>query len=65
MNVQKTLPIMCKRKTTEKKKMNLQNESRNKRQLKYRKMNADWRGKRFYYRKTRSASSSLITVYKL
>ena len=32
MNVQKTLPVMCKRKSIEEKKMNLQNESRNKRQ---------------------------------
>lgn len=32
MNVQKTLSIICKRKPMEEEKMNLQNESRNKRQ---------------------------------
>lgn len=50
MNVQKTL-LYATENPQQRKKMNLQNESRNEKQLIYRKMNADWRGKRFYLKK--------------
>lgn len=57
MNVQKTLSVICNRKHTVEKKINLQSESRNERQLIYRKMNADCKGKRFLLKKNKTSIS--------
>lgn len=69
MNVQKTVSIICKRKHTEEKKVNLQDELRGKkRQLTCRKMNVDWGEKRHVFKKNKDnllSSLQLISFRNL
>lgn len=65
MNVQKTVSIICKRKHTEEKKVNLQDELRGKkRQLTCRKMNVDWGEKRHVFKKNKDNLLSSLQLIR-